>query len=54
MEPKVNRKKPTQIDLKTTPDADKSLKGTFISVLILGAFIILSWAGVYFIFLSRL
>lgn len=41
-----------------TPDdtkkkKDYSLKGSFVSVLLLGFFIIISWAGVYAIFIMR-
>ena len=38
---------------ETEEKKDFSLKGSFISVLILGAFIVLSWAGVYAIFITR-
>ncbi len=37
----------------TDEKKDYSLKGSFISVLILGAFIVLSWGGVYAIFITR-
>lgn len=30
-----------------------SLKGTFISVMLLGLFLIISWFGIYGLFLSR-
>lgn len=30
-----------------------SLKGTFISVMLLGIFLIISWFGIYALFLSR-
>jgi len=32
---------------------EPSLKGTFVSVLLLGAFILVSWLGVFFLFLAR-
>ncbi|MEN1969392.1 cytochrome c oxidase subunit 2A [Lentibacillus sp. N15] len=32
---------------------NSSLKGTFASVMLLGAFIIVSWVGVWILFLSR-
>ncbi|MCH1627342.1 cytochrome c oxidase subunit 2A [Ferdinandcohnia quinoae] len=35
-------------------DDHSSLKGTLASVFILGAFLIVSWLGVYFLFLDRL
>lgn len=38
---------------ETEEKKEYSLKGSFISVLILGAFLILSWAGVYTIFITR-
>ncbi|CEG27589.1 cytochrome c oxidase subunit 2A [Bacillus sp. B-jedd] len=34
-------------------DDEPVLKGTLVSVMLLGAFLILSWAGVYFLFLDR-
>lgn len=37
----------------TSEKKDYSLKGSFVSVLILGIFIILSWGGVYAIFIMR-
>lgn len=30
-----------------------NLKGTFVSVMILGAFLIVSWVGIYILFISR-
>ena len=32
---------------------EQSLKGTFASVLLLAAFIVASWLGVFYLFLSR-
>ncbi|WP_243293015.1 cytochrome c oxidase subunit 2A [Bacillus sp. FJAT-47783] len=32
---------------------EPSLKGTFLSVLMLGAFIFFSWIGIYYLFLIR-
>lgn len=32
---------------------DENLKGTLVSVLILGVFMVVSWFGVYGLFLSR-
>lgn len=32
---------------------EPSLKGAFVSVLMLGSFIFLSWMGVYYLFISR-
>ncbi|GAA0431870.1 hypothetical protein GCM10008983_05570 [Lentibacillus halophilus] len=40
-------------DKETSDHASYSLKGTFISVMLVGAFIIVSWAGVYGLFISR-
>lgn len=34
-------------------EEEHSLKGTFYSVMFLGVFIILSWAGVWWLFISR-
>jgi hypothetical protein len=39
---------------KANTDKEKSdLKGTFISVMILGAFLVISWIGAFTLFLSR-
>lgn len=32
---------------------EQSYKGTFVSVMLLGGFLILSWVGVWLLFLSR-
>lgn len=32
---------------------EPSLKGTFVSVMLLAAFILVSWLGVFFLFLAR-
>ena len=32
---------------------EANLKGTFIFVMILGAFLVVSWVGIYILFLSR-
>ncbi len=32
---------------------EKSLKGTFVSVLLLGAFIVVTWLLVFFLFIAR-
>ncbi|WP_342508745.1 cytochrome c oxidase subunit 2A [Sporosarcina sp. FSL K6-2383] len=37
----------------TEMDAEVSLKGTFISVMLVGIFILISWFGLYALFLSR-
>jgi len=34
-------------------DAEVSLKGTFIAVMLVGIFILISWFGLYALFLSR-
>ncbi|HLR08097.1 MAG TPA: cytochrome c oxidase subunit 2A [Bacillota bacterium] len=34
-------------------DHQTSLKGTFVSVMLLGLFIILAWSGVWMLYLSR-
>ncbi|MFC4767090.1 cytochrome c oxidase subunit 2A [Effusibacillus consociatus] len=39
----------------TTKETEsKSLKGAFIAVMTLGALIVLSWLGVFYLFLSRI
>ncbi|GAA0330039.1 hypothetical protein GCM10008967_20670 [Bacillus carboniphilus] len=48
---KTNEAKKMKAKLES--DIEKNLKGTFASVLLLGGFIVLSWAGVFFLFLSR-
>lgn len=52
MEPKVTSM--NKVNVKTTPKTESTLKGTFISVLLVGAFILLLWAGIYALFLTRL
>ncbi|WP_256759921.1 cytochrome c oxidase subunit 2A [Cohnella sp. WQ 127256] len=32
---------------------EESLKGTFVSVLLLGAFLLLTWLGIFILFISR-
>jgi hypothetical protein len=32
---------------------DESLKGTFVSVMLLGAFLVVTWLGVLILFVSR-
>ncbi|CAG7647702.1 cytochrome c oxidase subunit 2A [Paenibacillus allorhizosphaerae] len=32
---------------------DQNLSGTFVSVMILGAFLLVTWVGVFLLFLSR-
>lgn len=34
-------------------EEDKNLKGTFVSVMLLGGFIVLSWVGVWILYLIR-
>ncbi|WP_201713268.1 cytochrome c oxidase subunit 2A [Rossellomorea arthrocnemi] len=38
---------------ETKLDDFKSLKGTFTSVLFLGGFLVLTWLGVFLLFLNR-
>lgn len=39
---------------QTTPETEEpSLKGTLVSVIILGLFLLISWFGVWYIFISR-
>ncbi|MFO1444676.1 cytochrome c oxidase subunit 2A [Bacillus sp. Bva_UNVM-123] len=45
--PELNRKTETEIEDQS------SLKGTLASVLILGVILIVTWAGVYSLFLDR-
>lgn len=40
--------------VKVKEAKDSSLKGTLVSVFILGAALLATWAGVYFLFLDRL
>ncbi|HWO75134.1 MAG TPA: cytochrome c oxidase subunit 2A [Bacillus sp. (in: firmicutes)] len=41
-------------ETKQDTEKEKNLKGTFISVLLVGGFIVLSWAVVYLLFMNRL
>jgi hypothetical protein len=55
METKIsNSKQNVDLSMKTKLDDEKNLKGTFISVMLLGGFIVLSWVGIYFLYMSRL
>ena len=45
--PQINQK--TQIKVEDS----SSLKGTFASVLILGGFLVLTWLGVFLLFINR-
>ncbi|WP_019121316.1 cytochrome c oxidase subunit 2A [Brevibacillus massiliensis] len=38
---------------KEKTGSNASLKGTLASVLLVGAFIVVSWFGIFFLFLSR-
>jgi hypothetical protein len=42
----------TKVEVKQ--EDEKQLKGTFLSVLALGGFIVLSWLIVYLLFVSRM
>lgn len=42
-----------ETERKTEEKKEYSLKGTFISVMLLGVFIIVSWAGVFALFQLR-
>lgn len=37
----------------TTETEESSLKGTFVSVMIIGLFIVVSWFGVWYLFMVR-
>lgn len=40
-------------ETKTKIEEESSLKGTLASVFLLGFFLIITWVGVYFLFLDR-
>ncbi|MCA1054583.1 cytochrome c oxidase subunit 2A [Rossellomorea aquimaris] len=44
-----------ELDRKTKVDVEdaSSLKGTLTSVLLLGGFLVLSWIGVFIVFINR-
>lgn len=44
----MNKKHP-----KTQSQDEQSLKGTFVSVMLLGGFLALTWLGVFFLFITR-
>ncbi|MFZ3590536.1 cytochrome c oxidase subunit 2A [Bacillus sp. DJP31] len=50
MQPSVKKDTP----VKVPHEKESNLKGTFVSVLLLGAFIVLSWITVYALFIQRL
>lgn len=45
--------KPEKLTEQEIEATDETLKGTFVSVMLLGAVIFLSWMGVWLLFLSR-
>ncbi|MEG9297931.1 cytochrome c oxidase subunit 2A [Mangrovibacillus sp. Mu-81] len=45
--PELNKKAHTKVEDQS------SLKGTFTSVLLLGVFLVLSWIGVFILFINR-
>lgn len=47
-EPQLNKE-----NLEKPEKEEDSFKGTFISVMLLGGFIIITWVGVWSLFLSR-
>ncbi|MET3695861.1 hypothetical protein SAMN05877753_102610 [Bacillus oleivorans] len=47
-------KTPSKFETNPEIEKEKNLKGTFISVLLVGGFIVLSWAGVFSLFINRL
>ncbi len=50
----VSEKKQEQHELHEQHEKEEpKLHGAFASVLILGAFIVVSWVAIYFLFLSR-
>lgn len=48
----MGKRKPSQHQ-QETKESVISLKGTFIAVMLLGVFILISWFGLYALFLSR-
>jgi hypothetical protein len=42
-----------RLDPDGQPHEKESLKGTFVSVMLVGGFIIVTWLAVFFIFISR-
>ena len=49
---KSKQKNPHRHTTKT--HEDQSLKGTFVSVMLLGTFIVVAWVGIFYLFISRL
>ena len=43
----------SEIQKNVKSDEEHSLKGTFAGVMLLGAFLIVSWLGVFLLFLQR-
>ncbi|WP_273853194.1 cytochrome c oxidase subunit 2A [Guptibacillus spartinae] len=50
----LEEKKETARKVVTTKEEGPNLKGTMIAVMLLGGFIVLSWFGVYWLYLVRL
>lgn len=51
MTTRKSKKRPVQ--QAGNPETGINLKGTFISVMLLGVFILVTWFGLYALFLSR-
>ena len=46
------KEKPAQTGIKEE-DKEPALNGTFAAVMLLGAFLVISWLAVFFLFISR-
>ena len=51
--PQLDTKHKTTAQVHTETKKDSSLKGTLISVFLIGGFIVVSWVSAFFLFLSR-
>ncbi|MFC5604139.1 cytochrome c oxidase subunit 2A [Sporosarcina koreensis] len=49
----TNKTKKNPVQQSGNPETGINLKGTFISVMLLGIFILVTWFGLYALFLSR-
>jgi len=52
-EPKIENKSRRTVSAKPSREGEESLKGTFVSVLLVAAFIVVSWGLVFQLFMSR-
>jgi len=53
VEKQLTKERQTEIEAVGKREEESSLKGTFMSVMLLGAFILISWVAVFLLFIER-